>query len=752
MTKLPLSLAIGSSLLFIGLMTACRAAEPEPGQVAIAEAKALEQLHYTRHSLDDSMSNRLLHTYIETYDFNRLFFTQSDIDGFEKKYEHELDDAIWQGDLKPAQVIYDTYLKRVESRVAKIKKLLETEKFDFDGNGTIEINRQKAPWPKDDADADRLWHDRIESELLTERLAETPVEKKPAKAPDSEAKTPPAPESTPKVVKTEDDKTDKPKETPEQTVAKRYDRLLRSLHEQTKEDVDKFFLNALAQCYDPHSEYMSPSEMENFSINMRLSLTGIGAILRKEDEYSKIVELIAGGPAASQGDLKVDDKIVAVAQGNEPFVDVVDMKLDKVVDLIRGKKGSTVRIQIIPAGTSDNSKRKVIAITRDEVKLTDQEARAEIIEHKRDDGTIDKLGWITLPGFYADMDGSRATGAKRKSTTRDVAALLTRLNKEGITGLVMDIRRNGGGSLEEAINLTGLFIKKGPVVQSKDYNKQIQVQSDKDPSILYSGPMVVLTSHISASASEIFAGALQDYQRAVIVGDKSTFGKGTVQTLLELGRYMSPFGFKVADAGALKLTIQKFYRPSGQSTQLKGVESDVVLPSRYAHLEVGEDALKYPLPFDEVKPADYEKWPGPWFDLGDLKTKSASRVKAEPEFRYLMQDIDKMDARTKSNTLSLNEGERRAERDSDKKRTEEIKAERLARHQVMPPTYELPLSDVDKPKLTMLPVKKDKTAQAKADAADKTWRRTDTAAGANGRGFRGGRPGRRRRHGQSRRD
>ena len=236
--------------------------------------------------------------------------------------------------------------------------------------------------------------------------------------------------------------------------------------------------------------------------------------------------------------------------------------------------------------------------------------------------------------------------AKRKSTTkRDVAALLTRLNKEGITGLVMDIRRNGGGSLEEAINLTGLFIKKGPVVQAKDYNKQVTVQSDKDPSILYSGPMVVLTSHISASASEIFAGALQDYQRAVVVGDKSTFGKGTVQTLLELGRYMSPFGFKVADAGALKLTIQKFYRPSGQSTQLKGVESDVVLPSRYAHLEVGEDALKYPLPFDEVKPADYEKWPGPWFDLGDLRTKSATRVKAEPEFRYLEQDIDKMDAR-----------------------------------------------------------------------------------------------------------
>ena len=722
MTKLPLSLAVGSSLLLAALTTACRAAEPEPGQIAVSEAKALEQLHYTRHSLDDGVSDRLLHTYIETFDYNRLFFTQSDISGFEKQYAKELDDAIWLGDLKPAQIIYDAYIKRVEARVAKIKRLLETEKFDFDGHGTIEVNRLKAAWPKDEADADRLWHDRIENEILTEHLAEASKDKKPAKAPDSEAKTPPTTENEPKAVLPKDDAAPKGGDKPEQMIAKRYDRLLRSLHEQTKDDVSKFFLNALAQCYDPHSEYMSPSEMENFSINMRLSLTGIGAILRKEDEYSKIVELVAGGPAATEGELKVDDKIAAVAQGNEPFVDVVDMKLDKVVEMIRGKKGSTVRLQVISAGTTDNSKRKIIAITRDEVKLTDQEARAEIIEHKRDDGTVDKLGWITLPGFYADMDGSRASGSKRKSTTKDVAALLTRLNKEGITGLVMDIRRNGGGSLEEAINLTGLFIKKGPVVQAKDYNKQITVSSDKDPSILYSGPMVVLTSHISASASEIFAGALQDYQRAVIVGDKSTFGKGTVQTLLELSRFMSPFGFKVADAGALKLTIQKFYRPSGQSTQLKGVESDVVLPSRYAHLEVGEDALKFPLPFDEVKPADYEKWPGPWFDLGDLRAKSTTRVKADPEFRYLQQDIDKMDTRIKSNTLSLNESERRAERDADKKRAEDIKAERLARHLVPPPTYALPLADVDKTKLSLVTVKKekDKPAPAKADAADAT--------------------------------
>ena len=323
------------------------------------------------------------------------------------------------------------------------------------------------------------------------------------------------------------------------------------------------------------------------------------------------------------------------------------------------------------------------------------------------------------------MDRVHTGKGAPKSTTADVKRLLERLNKENISGLVMDLRRNGGGSLEEAINLTGLFIKKGPVVQSKDYNKHMDVLSDKDPSITYNGPMVVLTSHFSASASEIFAGALQDYGRAVIVGDKNTFGKGTVQTLLEVGRFMSPFGFKVADAGALKLTIQKFYRPSGQSTQLKGVESDVVLPSRYAHLDVGEDALKYPLPYDEVKPADYDKWTGPPVDLADLRARSAARVKNDPEFRFLEQDIDKMEERMKSNRLSLNIDERKAEIAADKKRTEEIKAER-AEHKTPPPVeYSLTLADVDKPKLARVePDKKDKDKKkadvTKPDAAKRS--------------------------------
>ncbi len=732
MMKFSLPLAVGCSLLLSVPLTACRAADtPDAGQIAVSVAKALEKLHYTAHPLDNSISAKLLKTYIETLDYNKLFFTQQDIDGFEKQYAAELDDDIWLGDLKPAYTIYDLYVKRVEARVAKIKDLVKHEKFDFTGHGAIEVSRQKSPWPQDEADADRLWHDRIENELLSESLAEKPVDKpKPAPAVDGQSKGP-----ADKDAQAEKTASKPPTDSPEAAVAKRYDRLLRSIHEQTKEDESKFFLNALAQSYDPHSEYMSPSEMDNFQINMRLSLIGIGAMLRSEDGYSKIIELIPGGPAAMQGELKIDDKITAVAQGNDPFVDTVDMKLDKVVEMIRGKKNTTVRLQVVPSGVTDLSKRKVIAIKRDEVKLTEGEARAEIIEHPNDKGSVDKLGWITLPGFYAEMDRTHsAGGGAPKSTTADVRRLLERLNKEGITGLVIDLRRNGGGSLEEAVNLTGLFIKKGPVVQSKNYDKKIDVLSDRDPSITYNGPMVVLTSHISASASEIFAGALQDYGRAVIVGDKSTFGKGTVQTLLEVGRFMSPFGFKVADAGALKLTIQKFYRPSGQSTQLKGVESDIVLPSRFAHLDVGEDALKYPLAFDEVKPADYEKWPGPTPDLNDLRTRSAARIKNDPEFKYLEQDIAKMDGRIKDNRLSLNKAERESEIAADKKRVADIKAERLARHTEKPVEYALTLADVDKPKLALVGADKDKKTKNKtaADtdkpAADKVAKADDADA------------------------
>ncbi|MFZ4779496.1 MAG: S41 family peptidase, partial [Terrimicrobiaceae bacterium] len=475
-------------LTAIPLPQAAQAAtSPDSGQVALAVARWLEQAHYTRKKLDDEMSQKLLTTYLEALDYNKLYFTRKDVDEFQSKYGSGLDDAIFRGDLSPAHEIFARFKQRVEDRVAGNKKLA-LKKYDFTTSDSVELNRQKAPWPADLAEADKLWKDRVEAELLQENLNEF-----------------------------------KPR-PPEQTIIKRYDQALRSVREMEQDDVVNTFLSALAQAYDPHSEYLSPSEMENFNISMKLSLVGVGAVLRTDDGFAKVMEVVPGGPADRDGRLKENDRIAAVAQGEGEFEDVVDMKLDKVVEKIRGKKGSIVRLQVIPGDAADPSKRHVIEITRDEVKLKDSEAKAEVLDVKGENGKVTRIGWITLPSFYANMGG----GGSAKSTTEDVAALLGRLKQEGIEGLVVDLRKDGGGSLEEAINLTGLFIPKGPVVQAKDPNGKITVSSDTNPGIAYSGPMVVVMNRLSASASEIFAAALQDYGRAVIVGDERSFGKGTV--------------------------------------------------------------------------------------------------------------------------------------------------------------------------------------------------------------------------------
>src|SRR5438445_246277 len=517
--------------------------------IAMSVGRLLEEGHYTRQKLNEDVSKKFLQTYLELLDFSHLFFTQEDVDALNAKYGSSMAGDILLGTLKPAYDIYALYMKRVDDRVAKIKELLK-QPIDFKSNATVELSRQKSSWPKDEAEADQLWRGRITNELLQEHLSEHPIE--------------PAP----------------------QLVARRYDRLARNVHEQDKDEQIKLFLDALAQAYDPHSEYLSKADMKNFSINMGLSLVGIGAMLRSEDGYAKIESLVPGGPAQVDGRLKVGDRITAVAQGQADYVDVREMRLDKVVDMIRGKKGTRVRLLAIPSDATDPSRRKNVELVRDEIKLKDQEARADIIIRKDENGNPIKLGWLTLPSFYADMD------KHQKSTTRDVLILLKRLKKENIAGLVVDLRRNGGGSLEEVISLTGLFLKSGPIVQTKGSNGNIVVSSDPDPGIAYSGPLVVLTSRQSASASEIFAAALQDYGRAVIVGDQCTFGKGTVQTILDIGNYTSLLGSRSHKDGALKLTIQKFYRVAGGSTQLHGVASDIVLPSLTDLTAFAEGALK----------------------------------------------------------------------------------------------------------------------------------------------------------------
>jgi carboxyl-terminal processing protease len=657
-----------SALTFIAVLAGTALVTPpfahaktDAEQIAVSVGRLLEEGHYTHQPLNDEVSKKFLKTYLELLDFSHLFFTQKDVDMLTAKYGTALDDDVLLGNLKPAYEIFDLYQKRVDDRVGKVKAYLKSPPADFKSDDSVTLTRQKVPWPKDEAEADQIWLGRIQNELLQEKLSEHPIEPGP------------------------------------QLVARRYDRLARNVHEEDREEQVKLFLDALAQTYDPHSEYLSKADLKNFSINMGLSLVGIGAMLRSEDGYAKIESLVPGGPAHTDGRLKVGDRITAVAQGPADYVDVRDMRLDKVVEMIRGKKGTKVRLLIIPSDVADPSKRKSVELVREEIKLKDQEARADIIIKKDVDGNPVKLGWLTLPSFYADMD------RHAKSTTKDVQLLLKRLRKENIAGLVVDLRRNGGGSLEEAIALTGLFLKSGPVVQTKDSRDHIAVSSDPDSGLGYGGPMVVLTSRQSASASEIFAAALQDYGRAVIVGDKSTFGKGTVQTILEIGRFTSLLGSRSQDDGALKLTIQKFYRVAGGSTQLHGVSSDIVLPTLTDLPEYGEGALKNCLPYDEVPKAKYTKWTDSHsLFIDELKRRSTARVEGDPEFHYVMEDMERLRHKIDENKISLNEDVRRKELADDKLRKETRSKERLARNIEEPRIYRLTLDSVDKPNLQLI--------------------------------------------------
>jgi carboxyl-terminal processing protease len=640
------------------------AAEINPSQITISVGRLMEQGHYSRHKLDNEISLKLLHLYLENLDYGHLVFTQEDLDAFAAKYGDALDDDILLGNPTPAYEIFDLYKKRAEERVAKVKQWLANEKFKFKSDRTVMVNRQKSPWPKNEAEADQLWHDRLESELLALKLAKKNIE------------------------------------PPIKVVTRRYDQFLHSVQEQTSRDAVDQFLTALAQTYDPHSEYMSKDEYQNFLVQMKLSLVGIGAVLKKSDDgYTKIMELVVGGPAEKEGHLKVGDRVTAVAQGDKPYVEVIDMKLDKVVSMIRGKKGTKVRLMVIPSHASDPSVRKEITILREEVKIKDQEAKAFIIEKPDlNGGAAQRIGWITLPGFYGDMDGPHP-----KSTTDDVSKLLVRLKKENIQALVIDIRRNGGGYLAEATRLTGLFIKKGPVVQVKDANGKIDVLNAEDNApVTYDGPLVVLTSRLSASASEIFAGALQDYGRAIIVGDQHTFGKGTVQQLLPVDRFVQFLSGSGGEAGALKLTIQKFYRVAGGSTQFRGVNSDIVLPSLWDRDDIGESALKGPLPYDEVPPAEFSKSLHQPLFLDELRSRSSNRISTNPEFSYINDDIARLKETLDGNKVSLNEQTRRNEIAKQKAAREKRIAERSKRSKPAEmKVYAVTLDNAEKPELEL---------------------------------------------------
>ena len=659
---------------------ACSNAETNYSKVSMYVGNMLQIHHYSRMEFDNEVSEKLLKTYLGFLDYNRLYFTQSDIDEFEAEYGNKLDELMVIEDeaLNPAKHIYKVYEKRVAERIKNLKTIIDQEDFKFDTDNTIKRRRKDAAWPKDEADANRIWRNIVEGQMLEEkltRLAKAEKYKEKGKEPPKEDKT----------IK--------------EIVYERYERFGKSLESNDEEDICNFFLSALSQVYDPHSEYFSKSELDNFQNGMRNFLYGIGALLRMDDGAALIEGIVVGGPAAKQGELHLGDRIVGVAQGDSEMVDILYMKLQKIVDLIRGEEGSTVRLKVIPAdgGAGDV---KEIVIVRQKVDLKEKLANAQLIEMKDGNGKTKRIGWINLYSFYADMTGGPT------STTKDVRKLLDRLMTEGMEGLVLDLRSNGGGSLEEAINLTGLFIKRGPVVQAKDWHGKTTYRKSDNRFAVYKGPMVVLTDRSSASASEILAAALQDYNRAVIVGDKSTFGKGTVQTIMPVSRYMPLFA-DTERAGALKVTIQKFYRIAGGSTQLRGVIPDIILPSYNDALDGGEGSLDYALPYDEIDKQKYDLFTDS-LPVKELAPLSAKRIAESTEYGYMTDDIARMKGQVKKNELSLNLAKRQAETAGNKNRRQTRNAERRTRFAELAKeesdrfkVYRLTLDNVDDANLTL---------------------------------------------------
>jgi carboxyl-terminal processing protease len=645
-------------------------------------AQLLEHEHYAQHPIDAKTSREWVILYLQSLDYPRLYLLQEDVDQLLAQFGPTLPQTIKRGDLTPAEQMFRVFQKRLQERHAWIEKRF-TEPFDFseppaESGASVDLtynpDRSKAGWPKTREEADRLWDARLRFELLADRLND----KKPEEA-----------------------LTD---------LKKRYERNFKILNEQEEEDIVQAYLSALASVFDPHSQYLSPSSLEDFSISIRLSLFGIGAVLTTEDGYCVIKEIVPGGPAALDKRLKEGDKIVGVAQGEGPFVDIIGMKLRNAVKLIRGEKGTLVRLNVIPANAPDPSLREEIRLIRDKIDLSSSRASGDIVEINNEDGSKLKLGVINLPSFYGDSSAESAgEGEAPRSTSADVADLVAQMKEQGVEGIIIDLRRNGGGLLDEAIRMTGLFIDYAPVVQVKDRRNRVKVLPDSPknhPKPIYDGPLIVLTSRFSASASEIFAGALQNYGRALIVGDSSTHGKGTVQAVVELGRFIQggdTEGRKDGEppnAGAVKLTIQQFYLPDGSSTQNRGVVPDITLPSPNDHLELGESNLPHALPWSRIRPAaGFQPLARQTGVIERLRQRSEQRIATSPDYKYLLEDIEDLRTRLKDRSVSLIESKRIEEKNRKKSVTALRKEERANRTGPTPtitPVYLSGLSEEEK--------------------------------------------------------
>ncbi|MGE0610125.1 MAG: carboxy terminal-processing peptidase [Pirellulales bacterium] len=606
-----------------------------------ATEKVLEVLnkdHISKRRLDDEISERTLKSFLKALDPMKAYFNQEDIDNFNQSRDKLDDNLNKRYDTGFAYDVFKVFLARVDERVQLIDEILSQDQ-DFTVDEELVTEPDLLAYANSQAEAYEMWRKRIKYDLL--------------------------------VLKAEDKTLDEAKEK----VARRYHSFGKRMHQTSDDELLEMYLSSVTTSYDPHTSYMSPGSYKDFIIQMRLQLDGIGAALQSEDGYCTVSRVVPGGAAEKEGSLKAKDKVIAVAQDLDgPWEDVVDVKLKDVVNKIRGKRGTIVRLSVIHDGETEP---KTIKITRASIELNDSAANGKVFEAgQKADGEAFKIGIIDLPSFYMDMEASRESDDFR-STTRDVKKILDGFNKEGVDAVILDLRRNGGGALPEAINLTGLFIDTGPVVQVKSPDRQASVLDDTDPGETWKGPLVVLISKFSASASEIFAGAIQDYGRGLIVGDRATHGKGTVQSLMNLNSL--PGGFaRSENLGAIKITTQQFYRPNGDSTQNRGVVSDVELPSLTSHLDVGESDLDYALPFDHVEPARYtnvHQVNGAVVD--QLRAKSTERCQQSEDFQKVAKDIAKYLDRKSRKSVTLVEKKFLAERAEDSKKDEEKKVDEL---------------------------------------------------------------------------
>ncbi len=594
--------------------------EPESKHIRASEliTHILTTYHYKKTELNDRLSGSIFTHYLKNLDQNKAYFLKSDIQEFEQ-YRFKIDDAIIKSDLKPAFEIFKRYRRRVDERIKFAIKTVN-QNFNFDLDESYRFDRREDDWSESKKTLDSLWRKRVKNDVLNLKL------------------------------------TGKDIEEIKKTLSDRYERIRTGTFQLNSNDVFQSFINAYTTSIEPHTAYFSPRTSENFDISMRLSLEGIGAVLRGDNDYTQVVKVITGGPADLSGEIGSDDRIIGVGQGNEKIVDVIGWRLDDVVDLIRGPKGTQIKLEVLPKGTGSEGPSKTVTMTREKIKLEEQDASSSIIEIPETDT---RIGVIDLPTFYIDF-AAQAEGKKDyKSTSRDVRKLIKTMLKENIDGLIVDLRDNGGGSLSEALELTGLFIDRGPVVQTKDASGRVDINYDPEPGISYPGPLAVLVDRNSASASEIFAGAIQDYRRGIIIGEP-TFGKGTVQNIINLNRFIKENG---VDHGRLKTTIAQFFRVSGGSNQHKGVVPDIIFPTAEDSSEQGERAYENALPWDKVKPARYYPASAPIDSFEIAKKEHEKRIKNNKLFQLLMDDLNLKREASDRKEISLLESKRKTERE-----------------------------------------------------------------------------------------